>query len=65
MSDERKSQLIGRAWSLRAEGRVHLGDRHRGQDGSIVMTWHAPPNDHGGVIWLENLDGMSDEGSVS
>lgn len=65
MSDERKSHLIGRAWAIRGEGRVHLGDRHRRPDGSVVMTWHAPPEDHRGIILLENLDGASEDGSVS
>lgn len=65
MSDESEAQLIGRAWGIQGPDRVLLGDRRRRPDGSVVMSWHVPPEEHRGVIWLENLEVDRDQGSAT
>lgn len=65
MSNAIKGQVIGRAWTTQGEHRLHLGDQHRLEDGTVVMVWRVPPESHRGVIWLENLKAVSEDVSAS
>ena len=64
MRDESSGTLVARVWLREPSGQVLIGERFRGHNGRIAVTWHVDPETLLGVMWVEAV-GEEDNSSAS
>ena len=65
MRDESSGTLMARVWIRETSGQVLIGERFRGHDGRIAVTWHVDPESILVVMWIEAVGEEEGKSSAS
>lgn len=65
MRDESSGTLVARVWIREPSGQVLIGEKFRGHNGRIAVTWHVDTETILAVMWVEAVGEEDGNSSAS